>query len=165
MWTIKELAELLGVSKTTIQNKIKELKIIKQKQGNRIVISAADAKRIAVLVDPQTQTETLQRIEKSENKTEKITENEQKIAQNEKQIEKNENIERDQLISMLQKALEDKEQTIRAQQNQIDMLIKSNAMLTARLEDKSGEAAAAVDLQPTKQKISFFDRLFRRSSR
>ncbi len=52
------------------------------------------------------------------------------------------------LFEVLQKALEEKENTIKAQQNQIDMLIKSNAMLInkiALLEDKSQEPSEEVE--------------------
>jgi hypothetical protein len=71
----------------------------------------------------------------------------------------------DKLIKMLEKSLEDKEQTIRAQQNQIDMLIKSNALLTQRLEDKQQqEKEVIVSESPSAaaaaQKQSWFKRFF-----
>lgn len=62
------------------------------------------------------------------------------------------------LIEMLQKALDEKEQTIKAQQNQIDMLIKSNAMLTARLEDKHQQEETIIEAEQVRR--PFWKRLF-----
>ena len=129
MKTIKEIAEQLEVSKPTVSKAIKTLGIEKQKVANRIVIDEKDVERIAKLIAPE-ELEKSKKTEKAESKTENSGNNVGKI---ESTTEKTENAI---LIEMLQKALDEKEQTIKAQQNQIDMLIKSNAMLTARLEDK-----------------------------
>lgn len=197
--TSKELAELLNVSKRTINNKIQKLKIEPQIIGNKFDLSEDDAKKIITSIYktdnkkylsaikefyPTTSTtddilskdehsekvkennknysENIENInEQSENEAKNnahnIEQNENKSAQNEKEIT-------DKLIKMLEKSLEDKENTIRAQQNQIDMLIKSNAMLTQRLEDKqqqkedvivSNSSEAAVD-----RELPWWKRLF-----
>lgn len=196
--TSKELSELLNVSKRTINNKIKKLKIKPKMIGNRYDIAAEDVEKIIKNICKENYSEFLEKAkafypitsateddlsknehyenknenteninehfenynEQSENKSKKI---EQSNEQNEKDIT-------DKLIKMLEKSLEDKENTIRAQQSQIDMLIKSNAMLMQRLEDKQQEKEVIVSEPPkaaaneNDRKQSWFKRFFGGSS-
>lgn len=177
--TNKQLSELLNVSKRTISNKIQKLNIEPIRVGNRFELNDNDIVRIAKNIYPDTYQEFLKKAKIAEDENAKNGKNEKENENNSSYKENNEKINENKenkteknaesaqdintkLIEMLQKSLEDKENTIRAQQNQIDMLIKSNAMLTnkvAALEDKSQEppqdivvneqAAAAA---PTEQK-------------
>jgi excisionase family DNA binding protein len=193
--TSKELAELLKVSKRTINNKIKKLKIEPRMIGNRYDISLEDVEKIIRNIYKDDYFDFLQQAQdfypttsktdaisfKSEQGENDIKQNENDIRnnenenkniennseQNEQINEKSENSEKDitdKLIKMLEKSLEDKEQTIRAQQNQIDMLIKSNALLTQRLEDKQPqEKEVIVSESPSAAaaaKQSWFKRFF-----
>lgn len=187
--TSKELSELLNVSKRTINNKIKKLKIEPTIIGNRYDISAEDAEKIIKALYPKDNQKYLEAakdfysnsriaediLSKNEKDEKENKNNEKNNEQSEKEKENNENKSEqsekdrtDKLIEMLQKSLEDKENTIRAQQNQIDMLIKSNAMLTKRLEiedkqQKEQEKEIIVTEQPkaaAEQKQSWFKRLF-----
>lgn len=150
--TSKQLAELLNVSKRTISNKIKELDIQPLRVGNRFELNDTDIVKIVKVIRPNNYQEILEKAKIAKNENAKSEKNEKQNEKNEKINENNENVTEKtaqtaqdvnaKLIEMLQKSLEDKENTIRAQQNQIDMLIKSNAMLTnkvAALEDKSQE--------------------------
>lgn len=184
--TSKELSELLQVSKRTINNKIQKLKIEPTMIGNRYDISAEDAEKIIKAIYPRDNEKYLAAakekylktriaediLSKNEHGEKENKKNENDNEQSEKINENNENVneqsEKDftnKLIEMLQKSLEDKENTIRAQQNQIDMLIKSNAMLTKRLEieDKQEKDKVIVSEPPkatAEPKQSWFRKLF-----
>ena len=195
--TSKELATVLKVSKRTINNKIQKLKIEPKIIGNKYDISQEDAEKIikniykddylefitaikeyypttSKTIDILSENEKNENIKENNENENKQSENENKnnaqnIEQNENKTEQSEHDITDKLIKMLEKSLEDKEQTIRAQQNQIDMLIKSNAMLTQRLEDKqqkkddiiiTEQPQAAAD-----RELSWWQKLFSGSSK
>lgn len=185
MKTIKEIAEQLEVSKPTVSKAIQKLGIEKQKIANRIVISEEDVAKIEKFISPEgkAEIEKSEKAEKSDRKTAKIENNSADIDSNsadtdnpsantnkasansdnssaftDKASANNAKNENSILIEMLQKALDEKEQTIKAQQNQIDMLIKSNAMLTARLEDKHQQEETIIEAEQVRR--PFWKRLF-----
>ncbi len=135
--TVKELARLLKLSKGTISNKIKKLGIEPIKNGNKYVLQDADIITICKEIYPSDYQKYLVDGNINENKN----------AQNRTKPHNHAGLD-ERLFEVLQKALEEKENTIKAQQNQIDMLIKSNAMLInkiALLEDKSQEPSEEVE--------------------
>lgn len=160
--TIKELADLLNVTKPTITKAIKELDISPTLVSNRYVVNIEEIEKIIKVIRPTDHEELLKKaenIEKTGEKTENIEKienaNTEKTAKNteksENQNAKSENSTNDRLISMLEKALEDKENTIRQQQNTIDSLLKTNIALTSRvamLEDKEKDQEPVIIQDP-----------------
>lgn len=162
--TIKELADLLDVSKPTVTKALDKLGIEPKKVSNRFVIDSKDLEKIIKFIVPQDyekfleksktsvndndKTENNDNIENENNKNnaksdDKNTNTDKETANNENENAKTANSTEQKLIEMLEKALEDKENTIRSQQNTIDNLLKTNTALTARvamLEDKSQES-------------------------
>ena len=151
--TIKELAQLLNVSKPTITKALDKLGIKPEKISNRFVIGNKDIEEIIKFIAPEDFEKYLKKAIKTENNDAK-DDNIDNIANNnnenteksdakiENKTEKSANTTEQKLIGMLEKALEDKENTIRNQQNTIDNLLKTNMALTAKvtmLEDKSQE--------------------------
>ena len=181
MITIKRVASLLEVSKPTITKAIDNLGIEKVLVGNRYEIDSENLPKIIKYVrseDFEKYSEKAEKcgllrkenakIENAENakieKNEKQNENnENKTANTEKENEKIEKISQ-KLIEMLEKQLDEKEETIKAQQITIDNLIKANTMLTLKLEDKEqkqeNESANKEDLIQEPKKKNWFKRLF-----
>lgn len=198
--TIKELSELLDVTKNTINNKVRKLHIEPIKKGNKFELKDEDAEKIIKNLYPSNfqeyfdkanlgKTETAENVKNTQN--DKITNNNDSYNdKNDNQTTKNDNNNaqydtqtaqiNERLISMLEKSLADKEDTIKAQQKQIEMLLTTNAALTAKvtmLEDKSQErqqdivvneqsAAAPTPSEQTTeqeqpQKESWWKRLFK----
>jgi plasmid maintenance system antidote protein VapI len=196
--TVKELAELLDVTKNTINNKVQKLHIEPQIKGNRYELNDNDAQSIIKSIYPSNYQEYLEKAnlgkttkaknnnndnndnlnDKIDNQNDKYDNQTAKNAannnQNDAQTAQNIN---EKLIAMLEKSLTDKEDTIKAQQKQIEMLLTTNAALTAKvamLEDKSQEqkdivihepsvAAPTSSEQTTEQeqpKLSWWQRLF-----
>jgi len=178
--TVKELSELLEVSKNTINNKVRKLHIQPQIKGNRYELNDNDTEKIIKAIYPTNFQEYFNKInlEKADNaKNNNNTQNDNQNDKNDNQTAQNNdnNNQNDnnnaqsvhsinlKLISMLEKSLSDKEDTIKAQQKQIEMLLTTNAALTAKialLEDKSqakedivinNQAAAANQSESTEQ--------------
>lgn len=191
--TVKELSKLLEVSKNTINNKVKKLHIEPQIKGNRYELNDNDVQNIIKSIYPSNFQEYFDKANLEKSSKAEIAKNEQIDNQNEKidnQINQNDNNNaqndnqnaqtaqtiNDKLISMLEKSLADKEETIKAQQKQIEMLITTNAALTAKLtmlEDKSqkqndifesNQAAAANQSEQTEEepkiKKRWWEKLF-----
>ncbi len=198
--TVKELSKLLEVSKNTINNKVKKLHIEPQIKGNRYELNDNDVQNIIKSIYPSnfqeyfdkanleksskaeiTKNEQIDKeIDKIDNQNEKIdnqiNQNDKNNAQNDKENAQTAQTINDKLISMLEKSLADKEETIKAQQKQIEMLITTNAALTAKLtmlEDKSqkqndifesNQAAAANQSEQTEEepkiKKRWWEKLF-----
>lgn len=154
--TIKQIAAELSVSKTTIANEIKKLNIEPEKIGNKFLISDVDVERIKLNLNS----------EKSQNENAKNAKNVNfaNNAKNANQTAKNANENANQqLIDMLQKALEDKENTIRKQLETIDTLTKTNAVLTTKiafLEDKSKPEPEVITPDEGTTKIRWWQKLF-----
>lgn len=191
--TVKELSKLLEVSKNTINNKVKKLHIEPQIKGNRYELNDNDVQNIIKSIYPSNFQEYFDKANLEKSSKAEITKNEQidkkidkidnQINQNDKNNAQNDNQNaqtaqtiNDKLISMLEKSLADKEETIKAQQKQIEMLITTNAALTAKLtmlEDKSqkqndifesNQAAAANQSEQTEEepkiKKRWWEKLF-----
>ena len=177
--TVKELADLLGVSKPTVTKALKKLNIQTVKISNRYIIDSKDLEIIIKTIIPKDYEKFLEKTKITENDSAKIensgnneNENNTKTANNTKQTAKTANSTEQKLIEMLEKALEDKENTIRNQQATIDSLLKTNTVLTARvamLEDKSHEPQEPIiinhnptESEPTESnnKIHWWQKLF-----
>lgn len=195
--TIKELSELLNVTKNTINNKVRKLHIEPQIKGNRYELKDEDAEKIIKNLYPNNFQEYFDKANlgktenakngnntnydnktvKSGNQNDNIgNQNTQSDNNNKHNGEENAQTINERLISMLEQSLTDKEDTIKAQQKQIEMLLTTNAALTAKvamLEDKSKEthdivvneqAAPTPSEQPTEQeqkKVSWWKRIFK----
>ena len=167
---IKELAHELNVSKTTVSNVIRSLNIEPEKVGNRFVLSAADVERIkTALISDKSQSENAKnennaKFANNAKNTNQDEKNAQENAKNANQNTKNANENANQqLIDMLQKALEDKENTIRKQLETIDTLTKTNAVLTTKiafLEDKSKPEPEVITPDEGTTKIRWWQKIF-----
>ena len=132
--TVKELARLLKLSKGTISNKIKKLGIEPIKNGNKYVLQDADIITICKEIYPSdyqkylvdgniNENKNAQNRTKPHNHAGLEPSEEAENAQNaQNRINPHNHAGLDErLFEVLQKALEEKENTIKAQQNQIDM--------------------------------------------
>lgn len=147
--TIKELAESIGVSKTTINNTIKELKLSPAlKEGHKQMLDLNDAEVKAIrdyLLIPHNGTKAT---EKTENQTEK---SENQTVKSENQTEKSENSENKSekqeptniLIEMLREELKVKNEQLAIKDKQIEdlsnRLSEANANLSEALKATRGQ--------------------------
>lgn len=174
--TVRELSELLDVTKNTINNKVRKLHIKPQLKGNRYELSDIDAQNIIKSIYPTNYQEFFDRAnfgkadnaksdniinqdDKNDNQSDKSGDKSNQNDNNNAQYDnKTAQTINEKLISMLEQSLKDKEDTIKAQQKQIEMLLTTNAALTAKvtmLEDKSQEQKDIVAVSaptPTEQK-------------
>jgi predicted RND superfamily exporter protein len=179
--TIKELADLLEVSKPTVSKALDKLNIKPQKISNRFVIDSKDIEKIIKFICPKDCEKYLEKTKKAESESAKsekidnnysdnITNSANETEKSEKETAKTANDTEQQLIQMLQKALEDKENTIRSQQLTIDTLLKTNTALTARmalLEEKSQQPQEPIIIEQAEtarpqeeKKLHWWNKLF-----
>lgn len=151
--TIKELAENIGVSKTTINKVIKELSLSPAlKEGHKQMLDLNDDEVKAIknyLLIPYTVSNST---EKTENQTEnQTTKTENQTEKTEKRTEKSENSEKDAerlepanvLIEMLREELKNKNEQLAVKDKQIadlsDRLAEANANLSDALKATRGQ--------------------------
>lgn len=151
--TIKDLAESIGVSKTTINNTIKELGLKPAlKEGHKQMLDLNEAEVKAIkdrLLIPQTgelwtektENQTENQTKKTENQTEKTENDTEKTENNEKQPEKVDNTLI--LIEMLREELKLKNEQLAVKDKQIqdlsDRLSEANANLSDALKATRGQ--------------------------
>ena len=168
--TIRELADLLEVSKPTIARAIKELDIKPQKNLNRYELDYESTRKIIKYIKPEQESfdfsDFSERTKKAENIETKINESQQNATENATNQNKSQQIE-SRLLDMLKEQLAEKDNIIHSQQEQIDLLIKSNTALIAKvtmLEDKKEEPPQEpVIINETREenkKIHWWQRLF-----
>ena len=114
-YTVKEIADILGVSKTTVQKAIKAAAIEFDKvEKNRQYYSFEKTKQIIAKVNKDFDLGTLQvglEVENSPTKTENQTENSQILTENSPTIEK--------ALEILEKQLDEKDSTIKDLQEKL----------------------------------------------
>ena len=143
--TIKELAESIGVSKTTINNTIKELKLSPAlKEGHKQMLDLNEMEVKAIrdyLLIPHNGTKAT---EKTENETEKQTKkSENQTVKSENQTEKSENSENKSekqeptniLIEMLREELKVKNEQLAIKDKQIEDLSNRLSEVNANLSE------------------------------
>jgi len=135
--TIKELAAICKVSKTTIERTIKDLGINKQIHGNKYLVSESDSLRICYEItnDP----ELLQQIENrnttNETEPEQFTSNATE-PQQETATNQNTSIDPTQkLIEILESQLEVNKRTIESLQEQNKILAQTVALQSSQILD------------------------------
>lgn len=151
MKTIKQIADLCGMSKTSINRAIEELKIEKTLVGNKNLVSDTDADRIVSLlcgfgktcaeINPnQSKTET----ETEQNKTNPSNSTDSVFSVSEKNNE--------QLVNFLLEQIKTKDRQIESLQEENKMLIQSNAYTLKQLEDI--KRIQADDIEPDIQVVN-----------
>lgn len=129
-YTVKEIADILGVSKTTVQKAIKAASIECDKvEKNRQYYSLEKTKQIIIKANKDFDLDTLQvglEVENSPTKTENQTENSQILTENsptesENSKTKTENSPTiDKALEILEKQLDEKDSTIKDLQEKLD---------------------------------------------
>ena len=114
-YTVKEIADILGVSKTTVQKAIKAAAIECDKvEKNRQYYSLEKTKQIIIKANKDFDLDTLQvglEVENSPTKTENQTENSQILTENSPTIDK--------ALEILEKQLDEKNSTIKDLQEKL----------------------------------------------
>jgi len=125
MKTIRELAELCGVSKTTIERTIKELEINKQINGNKYLVSESDAIRICYEIthDSSVLQQNENRNATEQNEPEQFTSNATEPKQENATNQSN-------IIDPVQKLIETLEKEVEANRKVIDSLQEQNKILS-----------------------------------
>lgn len=131
--TIKEISEILGVSKPTVSKAVSELNLQLSKIGNRFVLDDSDAELVKMKILKRTETKNSEEIEKTQEKTKSETEETKKSEKESKETQM--------LIGMLQKELELKNAQIESLQSQnkemVTALQKSQDNIKALTESLS----------------------------
>lgn len=131
--TIKEISEILGVSKPTVSKAVSELNLQLSKIGNRFVLDDSDAELVKMKILKRTETKNSEEIEKTQVKAKSETEETKKSEKESK--------EKQMLIGMLQKELELKNAQIESLQSQnkemVTALQKSQDNIKALTESLS----------------------------
>lgn len=161
--TVKEIAELLNVSKTTVQRAIKELELTPDIiSKNKHLYCPESAKEIIQFINFSFDfsgvfdfdTKTKQN-ETEQNKDETKTEN---IGVNPPQSEDFRHSITTEYIETLKEQIKQKDLMIADLLEQNKMLVISNARITKALEDKSGEAEEVIETpdKPNKKRFWFW---------
>ena len=134
MKTIKEIADLCGMSKTSVNRAIEELKIEKTLSGNKNYISDSDADRIVALLCGfgKTCAEINTNQSKTETETEQIKTNPSSSTDSVISVSEKNNSE---LVNFLLEQIKTKDKQIESLQEENKMLIQSNAYTLKQLED------------------------------
>lgn len=131
--TIKEISEILGVSKPTVSKAVSELNLQLSKIGNRFVLDDSDAELVKMKILKRTETENSEEIEKTQEKAKSETEETKKSEKESKETQM--------LIGMLKKELELKNAQIESLQSQnkemVTALQKSQDNIKALTESLS----------------------------
>lgn len=131
--TIKEISEILGVSKPTVSKAVSELNLQLSKIGNRFVLDDSDAELVKMKILKRTETKNSEEIEKTQEKTKSETEETKKSEKESKETQM--------LIGMLKKELELKNAQIESLQSQnkemVTALQKSQDNIKALTESLS----------------------------
>lgn len=141
MKTIKEIANLCGMSKTSVNRAIEELKIEKTLSGNKNLVSDSDADRIVSLLrgfdktcaeikTNQSTNETNQ--SKIETETEQNKINSSNSSESVISVSEKNNTE---LVNFLLEQIKIKDKEIESLHEENKMLIQSNAYTLKQLED------------------------------
>jgi DNA-binding transcriptional MerR regulator len=145
MMTIKQIADICGISKTSVNRVIKELGIIPTMSGNKNMLSDQDADRIVLFlrgfglnsetIKPEpAQTET--KSEQTETEHDISVDNRNSIS------EKNS----DQLVDFLMEQIKEKDKQIEKLQDENKILMQAHAFALKQLEDKSQIEPKAKDI-------------------
>ena len=134
MKTIKEVADLCGYSKTSVNRAIKELEIKVVQSGNKNLVSDTDADRIVALLRGYGL--NCEEIKTNQSKTETETEQNKtnpsvSISSVNSESEKNNS----QLIDFLMEQIKVKDSQIQNLQNENTLLIQAQAYTLKQLED------------------------------
>ena len=169
MKTLRETAEMLNVSKSTVRRAVKELNIETMMRKNTYLISDDDVKRIEYFLRPQTASEQIKSIQTAsdnapQNKSEEIKENQTNSETRQNASETRQTASDVQmLINMLQNELDAKNKTIESLIEQNKLLTQTNAFLTKSIEDKKQDAeeiSDVVDIPKAEEKKSLLKRIF-----
>lgn len=146
-YSIKEIADWCGVSKTTIQRTINELELIPKRDKNRHLYTEDDVQLICQKLNRKPiESESKTANETKQNETSQTAKNQQ---QNEKKSTQNENYEskrietdstKDEFIKFLKQEIEikneqlkEKDHQIQEKEDEIKMLIATNGNLTKQI--------------------------------
>lgn len=170
MMTIKEIADKCGVSKTTVQRSIKDLNVSPYKFKNKYVFDDETADKIIRYILPNYEEVSIC----GENETDCTTP--QQTNTKEKKIETTatetatNRTESQQLIEMLRKQLEEKDNYIKDLSAKLDTQMEINklqsqniAFLNKSLEERRTALEVSADIpkeEAKEEKKSFFQRLF-----
>lgn len=169
-YSIKEIADRCGVSKPTVQRGIKELNIQPYKFKNKYLYDEVSTTKIIRYITPQIETPGTKQPNETEcNKTQETAKKCNKTATENEEIEKDETkrkemeSEKDLIVELLKKQLEEKDKMIDKLLQQNTMLIQTNAFLSDSLE-KTRETLLLADQEhkdpDEPQKKSFWKRIF-----
>lgn len=124
-YTIKEIADTVGVSKTAVRKKIEKLGLQTKllKNGNKITINEETAKQVIMAFDKQTENETQTRF----------------ANQNENELSK--------VIEILQAELESKNKQLASKDRQIEDLTRALENTTASLQAEQALHAGTMQKQ------------------
>jgi predicted transcriptional regulator len=124
-YTIKEIADTVGVSKTAVRKKIEKLGLQTKllKNGNKITIDEETAKQVIMAFDKQTENETQTRF----------------ANQNENELSK--------VIEILQAELESKNKQLASKDRQIEDLTRALENTTASLQAEQALHAGTMQKQ------------------
>lgn len=124
-YTIKEIADTVGVSKTAVRKKIEKLGLQTKllKNGNKITIDEGTAKQVIMAFDKQTENETQTRF----------------ANQNENELSK--------VIEILQAELESKNKQLASKDRQIEDLTRALENTTASLQAEQALHAGTMQKQ------------------
>lgn len=124
-YTIKEIADTVGVSKTAVRKKIEKLGLQTKllKNGNKITIDEKTAKQVIMAFDKQTENETQTRF----------------ANQNENELSK--------VIEILQAELESKNKQLASKDRQIEDLTRALENTTASLQAEQALHAGTMQKQ------------------
>ena len=168
-YSVKEIAEKCGVSKPTVQRGIKELNIEAYKYKNKFLYDEKSAALIMRHISPKIETPKTEPENESERQKSQNYEKNQDI--NETQNSKNEKdetkrnkaeTERDLILEILQKQIEEKDKMIDSLLHQNNILVQTNAFLSDTLE-KTRESLLLSDKEyvPKEEKKSFWKSIFK----
>lgn len=134
MKTIKEIADLCKVSKTSINRAIKELNIEKTLSGNKNLIDDKDADRIVSMLCGfgKTCAEIKTNQNKTETETEQIKTESEHSSNTDNSVTENNN---DNYINFLLEQIKIKDKQIESLHEENKMLIQSNAYTLKQLEE------------------------------
>ena len=170
-YSVKEIADKCGVSKTTVQRGIKELNLQHFQYKNMYLYDEKSTALLMRHIAPkistpgnENQNETdrneTEQTAKNQNKNDSETKENEKSGAERQRTESNDNL----IIDILQKQLAEKDKIIDSLLEQNNMLVKTNAFLTDTLE-KTKQSALLTDkesvpIEEEPQRKSFWKRLF-----
>jgi hypothetical protein len=166
MKTVKEIADKCGVSKTTVQRSIKELGISPYQHKNRYVFDDETADKIIEYIIPNFKEVSICGDNESDCNTAKQNDTKEKKIETTETENATNRTESQQLIEILRKQLEEKDNYIKDLSAKLDTQMEINklqsqniAFLNKSLEDRRKEDIETAET-PKEESKSFFQRLF-----